>query len=285
MPTASRRSPSTSRAAAPTRSAARAMRELDGCLARDRSGEAARARSLRSAKDGGFVAGRRHHRVRQPHRPRAGLPARAAPARQVFDRLEALPIPTVAAIHGFALGGGLELALACDYRVGADDGKLNLGLPEVMLGVHPGFGGTVRTAAAHRRAGGARPDADRQLAAGDEALKLGLVDRLVPRAELADGGARDRARAAAAPAPAARGQRAARWPLVRGRSSRPRPASRSRGAPIPSTIRRPTRSSICSSATAPPAPRPTRRKHARSRACSSASSRGTWCASSSCRTA
>ena len=64
---------------------------------------------------------------------------------QVLDRLEALPCPTVAAIHGFALGGGLELALACRYRVAVGDEKLSLGLPEVLLGIHPGFGGTVRT--------------------------------------------------------------------------------------------------------------------------------------------
>ena len=63
---------------------------------------------------------------------------------KVLDRLEQLPFPTVSAIHGFALGGGLELALACTYRVAASDIKTSLGLPEVQLGIHPGFGGTVR---------------------------------------------------------------------------------------------------------------------------------------------
>lgn len=64
---------------------------------------------------------------------------------QVLDRLEALPCPTVAAINGFALGGGLELAMACNYRLAVDNKKPILGLPEVQLGIHPGFGGTVRT--------------------------------------------------------------------------------------------------------------------------------------------
>jgi 3-hydroxyacyl-CoA dehydrogenase/enoyl-CoA hydratase/3-hydroxybutyryl-CoA epimerase len=64
---------------------------------------------------------------------------------QVFDRLEALRCPTVAVINGFALGGGLELALACDYRLALHNKKPIIGLPEVQLGFHPGFGGTVRT--------------------------------------------------------------------------------------------------------------------------------------------
>lgn len=61
---------------------------------------------------------------------------------QVFDRFEDLPFPTIAAINGFALGGGCEMALACDLRVG--DSTIVIGLPEVKLGLMPGFGGTVR---------------------------------------------------------------------------------------------------------------------------------------------
>ena len=62
----------------------------------------------------------------------------------VIDRLEALPCPSVAVLNGFALGGGLELAMACDYRIAFDIDKSIIGLPEVQLGLHPGFGGTVR---------------------------------------------------------------------------------------------------------------------------------------------
>src|SRR3989304_66187 len=59
----------------------------------------------------------------------------------VLDRLESFTFPTVSLIHGFCLGGGLELALATRYRIAEDDPRTKLGLPEVMLGIHPGFGG------------------------------------------------------------------------------------------------------------------------------------------------
>lgn len=62
----------------------------------------------------------------------------------LMDRIAALPMPSVARIHGNCLGGGLELALACRYRVAADDPGTRLGLPEVKLGIHPGFGGSAR---------------------------------------------------------------------------------------------------------------------------------------------
>ena len=97
----------------------------------------------------------------------------------MLDRLEALPCPTVAAIHGFALGGGLELALACRYRVAVGDERLSLGLPEVLLGIHPGFGGTVRAV----RLAGVRPAMEMMLTGksvrADKALRIGLVDKLV----------------------------------------------------------------------------------------------------------
>src|SRR4029453_980751 len=102
----------------------------------------------------------------------------------IFDRLERLDCPTVAAINGYCLGGGLELALACRYRVCVDNPKTVLGFPEVMLGIHPGFGGTVRSV----RLIGVTAAMDLMLTGRnvrpDKALRLGLVDRPPPRAEL-----------------------------------------------------------------------------------------------------
>ncbi len=64
-------------------------------------------------------------------------------ANAVVNRLEALKAPTIAVIHGFCLGGGLEIALACKWRIAIDGAKF--GFPEVMLGLHPGLGGTARS--------------------------------------------------------------------------------------------------------------------------------------------
>ena len=97
---------------------------------------------------------------------------------QVLDKLEALSCPSVAVINGFALGGGLELAMACDYRVAIDTDKKILGLPEVQLGIHPGFGGTVRAV----RIAGVRPAMQLMLTGKpinvQKGRKLGLVDRI-----------------------------------------------------------------------------------------------------------
>src|SRR5437870_2760689 len=63
---------------------------------------------------------------------------------QLYDRIARLPMPTIVAMNGDCLGGGMELALACNYRVAAEEGSINIGLPEVKLGILPGWGGTVR---------------------------------------------------------------------------------------------------------------------------------------------
>jgi enoyl-CoA hydratase/carnithine racemase len=98
--------------------------------------------------------------------------------RAAFDALAKIPRPVIAAVRGFALGGGLELALACDLRVAADSARL--GQPEILLGIIPGAGGTQRLP---RLVGPARAKelvwSGRQVRA-DEALAIGLVDRVVP---------------------------------------------------------------------------------------------------------
>ncbi len=99
----------------------------------------------------------------------------------IFNELENLQIPTIAAIHGACLGGGCEMVLACDYRIGTDDPATKIGLPEVNLGVIPGFGGTQRLP----RLIGVQAALDIILAGksvvGKKALSIGLIDKCVPK--------------------------------------------------------------------------------------------------------
>lgn len=114
--------------------------ELDGVLA-GLERQLPRALVVLSAKKSGFVAGA-DIREFTALTDEAGGYALIRRGQQVLDRLAALPCPSVAAIHGFALGGGLELALACDLVVASD--KARFGQPEINLGLIPGFGGTQR---------------------------------------------------------------------------------------------------------------------------------------------
>ena len=175
----------------------RALRELDARLA-EIERRAPKAVIVCSGKPKGFIAGadiREFSKLDDPERTyelvRGG--------QQVLARLEALPCPSVAAINGFALGGGLELALACRYRVAADSEVVRLGLPEVMLGIHPGFGGTVRAV----RTIGPLAAMDLMLTGRnlrpERALAVGIVDRIVP-AERLEAAAADLALAAPTPA-------------------------------------------------------------------------------------
>ncbi len=98
---------------------------------------------IRSGKDNGFLAGADVGEFAHLGTRERALDKLHA-GQELMDRLEALRCPTLALIHGFCAGGGLELALACDYRVVEDAPQCRLSLPEVRLGIHPGYGGSVR---------------------------------------------------------------------------------------------------------------------------------------------
>jgi enoyl-CoA hydratase/carnithine racemase len=112
----------------------------------------------------------------------AQMATRATALSGAFDAVARIPKPVVAAITGYALGGGCELALACDWRVVASDARL--GQPEIRLGLIPGAGGTQRLA---RLIGPARAKDlifSGRLVDADEALRIGLCDRIVPPTEV-----------------------------------------------------------------------------------------------------
>ncbi len=188
------------------------LRDLDEWLDRIAT-PAPRGVVVLSAKKSGFVAGADIKEFTGITSAEGGYRLIHA-GQRVFDRLEALPCPTVAAIHGFALGGGLELALACRYRVAAGDERLALGFPEVQLGIHPGFGGTVRSV----RLIGVRQAMEMMLTGksvrADKALRAGLVDRLVPESELRSA-ARQIILDPPPPQRPSLTERALSWPLVR----------------------------------------------------------------------
>jgi 3-hydroxyacyl-CoA dehydrogenase / enoyl-CoA hydratase / 3-hydroxybutyryl-CoA epimerase len=128
-----------------------------------------------SHKKGCFIAGADINEIKVMQNPVLAR-EKAGQGQRIFNKLESLPYPTLAVINGVCLGGGLELALACTYRVALLDSRTKMGLPEVQLGIIPGFGGTQRLprlvglqTALPWILGGTRVDAKK-------AMKTGLID-------------------------------------------------------------------------------------------------------------
>jgi 3-hydroxyacyl-CoA dehydrogenase / enoyl-CoA hydratase / 3-hydroxybutyryl-CoA epimerase len=122
------------------------MARLDALLGEIEEGARAgriRAVVVRSGKDGSFIAGADVKEIASITDAQHGG-AGAALGQSVFTRLDRLPVPSVAAVDGLCLGGGTELILACDARIASDRPETKIGLPEVKLGIIPGFGGTTR---------------------------------------------------------------------------------------------------------------------------------------------
>ncbi|MDO4709115.1 MAG: 3-hydroxyacyl-CoA dehydrogenase NAD-binding domain-containing protein [Pseudomonadota bacterium] len=147
--------------------------------------EAPRGVILASAKSSGFIAGADIKEFAEFDR-KGTVSDAIARGQGVFEKLARLPCPTVAAIHGFCMGGGTEMALACDYRIASSDASTRIGLPEVKLGIFPGWGGSVRLP----RLIGAPAAFDLMLTGrsvnAKAARAMGLVDRVSAPATLLD---------------------------------------------------------------------------------------------------
>lgn len=102
--------------------------------------------------------------------------------RELFDRVEHLSTPVIAAVNGFALGGGLELAMACHFRVASTNARM--GLPEVSLGVIPGYGGTQRLPMLVGKGRAMEMILSGGMIKAEKALEIGLVNHVVPQEEL-----------------------------------------------------------------------------------------------------
>ncbi len=156
------------------------LREFDQILNSIGQHQHVKALIIRSGKKSGYILGADitgleavSNSEQAAHLSKAG--------QDIFNKLAAMPIPSIALIEGFCLGGGLELALACTYRIAEDSAKTRLGLPEVKLGVHPGWGGTVRLP----ELVGAINAMDVMLTGRNltakSAKKMGLVNEAVPK--------------------------------------------------------------------------------------------------------
>jgi 3-hydroxyacyl-CoA dehydrogenase / enoyl-CoA hydratase / 3-hydroxybutyryl-CoA epimerase len=136
-----------------------------------------------SDKTSGFIAGADVKTFRN-NADKSAIEQHITGVHKIFQRLENLTTPTLALIHGFCLGGGLELALACRYRIARDDEATRLGFPEVKLGLFPGYGGSVRSIERI----GPLPALNFMLTgrsvSGRTAKGMGLVDRVAPDRQL-----------------------------------------------------------------------------------------------------
>ena len=103
---------------------------------------------------------------------------------EIMNKIESFPCKSVAMIKGFCLGGGMELALACSYRVMCDDRATRVGLPEIKLGIHPGFGGTVRSIQKAGPMAAMNAMLTGRMIQGRQAKAMNLVDDLVPERQL-----------------------------------------------------------------------------------------------------
>ena len=150
--------------------------ELDEVIARIESDASIRGVMLTGAGNKAFVAGADISEL-AGQGPLAGQ-ARALTGQRVMRRLERCGKPVVAAVNGFALGGGCELAMACHIRIASDTAKF--GQPEVKLGLAPGYGGTVRLPRLVGRGRALELLLTGQLLDAQEAWRIGLVNRVVP---------------------------------------------------------------------------------------------------------
>lgn len=150
--------------------------------------EPPKALVLRSAKEKGFIAGA-DIREFQEFDAKGTIGDSIRRGQNLFQRIAELPFPTVAAIHGFCMGGGTEISLACRYRVASNDPSTKIGLPEVMLGIFPGWGGSARLP----QLVGAPAAMDMMLTgrslSASAARTIGLVDKVVDPAGLIDAAA------------------------------------------------------------------------------------------------
>ena len=156
-----------------------ALYELEQQITQMQGDKSIKALFIESAKEHIFIAGADIKEIKAFKDPTETV-EKLRHGQEIFNQLENLPFPTVAMIDGACLGGGLELSLACDYRVATNDAHTRIGLVEVSLGIIPGLGGTQRLPPLVGFTKAIELITASKRLKGDKALKLGLVDASVP---------------------------------------------------------------------------------------------------------
>lgn len=154
------------------------MTELDQIVHDLESGSDIKLVVFQSSKESGFLAGADVSTIAGIESANEALRLIEA-GQTLFQRIEWLPMPTIAVIHGPCLGGGLELSLACDYRVARDNSSTKIGLPEIKLGLIPGWGGTQRLPRVAGLTSALKMILTGKFLGASEAFKIGLVDRAI----------------------------------------------------------------------------------------------------------
>ncbi|OQB28849.1 MAG: putative enoyl-CoA hydratase echA8 [Chloroflexi bacterium ADurb.Bin180] len=157
------------------------MAELSAAIAEAEQDASVRCVILTGAGEKSFVAGADIKELRAIADGPSGAEF-ATRGQEILFRIENLTKPVIAAINGYALGGGCELAMACDIRIAADTAKL--GQPEINLGIIPGYGGTQRLVRLVGKGQAKWLVLSGETISAQEALRIGLVDRVVPAGEL-----------------------------------------------------------------------------------------------------
>src|SRR6266576_448670 len=170
---------------------------------------------ITSAKKSIFIAGADLKTLLQQAQS-GDMRAFIAKGQRIFNRLAALKIRTIAAIHGACAGGGYEVTLACDYRIASDDPATRIGLPETTLGLIPAWGGCTRLPRLIAAEKAAEVILNGKLYSAQEALKLGLVDEIAPRDQLIDAARKKLAEGKRKPSAAAKPEKEIPAPCARG---------------------------------------------------------------------
>lgn len=159
------------------------LHDLDELIRAVEQDESVKAVVFRSGKDNGFLAGADLH-VIETLKTIEDAQQMCRAGQELFQRLESLSVPTVAVINGVCLGGGLEFVLACRHRIVVDDPRTKLGLPEVELGLMPGWGGTQRLPRQVGLSAALPMILTGKKAGGKEAVRIGLADAICKTEEI-----------------------------------------------------------------------------------------------------